>query len=55
LSEVIDAHPDAPQLAAGEIISTGTMTPPEPIVPGDTIKGALMGIDLPALTVELIA
>lgn len=55
LSEVIDAHPDAPQLAAGEIISTGTMTPPEPIVPGDTIKGELAGIDLPALTVELIA
>ena len=54
LSEVIDAHPDAPMLAAGEIISTGTITPPESIVPGDTIKGELAGVNLPVLTVELV-
>lgn len=54
LSEAIDAHPDAPALQAGEIISTGTMTPPEAVAPGDTITGELTGIGLPPLTVELV-
>jgi 2-keto-4-pentenoate hydratase len=55
LSEVIEAHRDAPLLQAGEIISTGTMTPPEVVVAGDTLIGELSGVDVPALTIDLVA
>ncbi|MEM6429751.1 MAG: fumarylacetoacetate hydrolase family protein [Deinococcota bacterium] len=55
LTEVVDAHPSAPALAAGEIISTGTLTPPVALSPGDVLVGEVDGPDLPALTVEFVA
>ncbi|MEM7738737.1 MAG: fumarylacetoacetate hydrolase family protein [Deinococcota bacterium] len=54
LTEVVEAHPNAVPLEAGEIISTGTLTPPVPLVPGDVLIGEVIGPALPALTVELI-
>jgi 2-oxo-3-hexenedioate decarboxylase len=55
LTEVVEAHPNAPALAAGEIISTGTLTPPVALTLGDVLIGEVDGPDLPALTVEFVA
>jgi 2-oxo-3-hexenedioate decarboxylase len=40
-------------LAAGEVISTGTMTESKPIALGETWTAAVDGIDLPPLTVRV--
>lgn len=40
----------APPLAAGEIVSTGTLTRALPIVAGETWSTRIEGIDLPGLT-----
>ena len=37
-------------LAAGEIISTGTMTTAQPVAAGDTWTATLEGLDIPDLT-----
>ena len=42
----LDGQPDAAPIAAGEIITTGTLTPAVPIAPGQTWSTAVAGIDL---------
>lgn len=39
-------------VAAGEIVTTGTLTPALPIAPGDTWTTSLNGIDVPGVTVQ---
>ena len=39
-------------IAAGEIVTTGTLTPAFPIAPGETWTTSLAGIDLPGVTVQ---
>jgi 2-oxo-3-hexenedioate decarboxylase len=38
---------------AGEIVTTGTLTRPMPVAPGETWTASLEGIDLPGLSVSL--
>jgi 2-oxo-3-hexenedioate decarboxylase len=45
--------PHATPLAAGEIISTGTLTTAQPIAAGETWSAEVDGIDLPPLIVDL--
>jgi len=45
----------APPLRAGEIVTTGTVTVAQPIVPGETWRTALHGIVLPGLAVSFVA
>jgi len=52
LVEVLAAQADFPQLAAGEIISTGTMTDAAPVAPGETWSTEFAGDELPGLTVR---
>ena len=40
-------------LAAGEIISTGTLTESKPIAPGEVWSAAVDGIDLPAIALRI--
>jgi 2-keto-4-pentenoate hydratase len=40
------------RIAAGEIVTTGTLTPALPIAPGETWTTSLAGIDLPGVTVQ---
>jgi 2-keto-4-pentenoate hydratase len=44
--------PDRP-LAAGELVSTGTITPSQLVAPGETWIAEVQGLDLPALTVRV--
>lgn len=52
LVEVLAHQPDAPPLAAGEIISTGVLTDAHPVAPGETWSTAFAGLPLPGLTLE---
>jgi 2-oxo-3-hexenedioate decarboxylase len=45
----IARQPNADPLAAGEIISSGTLTSARPIAPGETWSAILEGLDLPPL------
>ncbi|MEQ8429789.1 MAG: hypothetical protein RLN94_15050 [Roseovarius sp.] len=47
LLDTLAADPQATPLAAGEIITTGTLTDAVPLSPGDTWQTRLDGIDLP--------
>jgi len=40
-----------PPLAAGEIVTTGTLTRAMPVKPGETWSTSLTGIDLPGLAI----
>jgi 2-keto-4-pentenoate hydratase len=53
LSAAISRQPAAAPLAAGELISSGTLTGSHPIAPGDTWTAALDGLDLPPLTLRV--
>lgn len=46
---------EAEPLAAGEVITTGTLTPAFPVAPGETWTASVTGIDLAPLTLELVA
>ncbi len=46
LMELLTSDPDNPPLAAGEIISTGTLTRALPVKPGETWTTKLKGIAL---------
>ncbi len=48
LVAALAAEPGAPPLAAGELVSTGTLTDAAPIAPGQVWTAAFAGIDLPA-------
>jgi 2-oxo-3-hexenedioate decarboxylase len=47
LASAIANRPGEEPLEAGEIVSTGTLTEPQPIQPGETWSVAVEGIDLP--------
>jgi len=49
---VLARDPVNPPLAAGEIVTTGTLTRALPIVPGETWTTALRGVALPELSVR---
>jgi 2-oxo-3-hexenedioate decarboxylase len=49
------AKQGAPPLAPGEFVSSGTLTEAQLIVPGDTYRAIVEGIDLPVLTVRASA
>jgi len=52
LIEVLAKQPDSPPLAAGEIISTGTLTDAHPVKPGETWSTSFSGLALRGLTIE---
>ena len=47
LAAAIARQPDAEPLAAGELISSGTLTASHPIAAGETWSAEVEGIDLP--------
>lgn len=51
LVEVLAAQPDAPPLAAGEIISTGTLSDAHPVQPGETWSTTFTGLPIRGLKV----
>ncbi len=52
LSELLAISPGSPPLAAGEIISTGTLTRALPIEPGETWSTRLAGVPLEGISVR---
>lgn len=54
LHQLLQAQTEFPQLAAGEIISTGTWTDAYPVEPGQTWSSAFSGVLLPGLTVSFV-
>ena len=52
LVEVLARQSDAPPLAAGEIVSTGTLTDAHPVAPGETWSTAFEGLPLNGLEVS---
>jgi 2-keto-4-pentenoate hydratase len=55
LAHVVDLlkrQPDAPQLAAGEIITTGVLTDAHPVVAGDEWHTEIRGLPLPGLKIS---
>ena len=52
LVEVLARQSDAPPLAAGEIVSTGTLTDAHPVAPGETWSTAFEGLPLNGLEVR---
>jgi len=53
LASAIARQPGAAPLAAGDIISTGTLTTPQPIAQGDEWRAEVHGLHLPALTLRI--
>jgi 2-keto-4-pentenoate hydratase len=51
LAEALAGLPGSPPVAAGEIVTTGTLTAALPVRPGETWTTALSGINLPGLTI----
>jgi 2-oxo-3-hexenedioate decarboxylase len=51
LADLVARQPYLPQLAAGEIITTGTLTAALPIEPGESWNSGFVGIDLAPLQV----
>jgi len=52
LADVLAGQPQFSPISAGEIVTTGTLTPALPIAPGETWRYTLAGIDLPPLAVR---
>jgi len=52
LIDVLANEPDAPPLAAGEIVSTGTLTDAHPVAPGETWRTELAGLPLQGLEIR---
>jgi 2-keto-4-pentenoate hydratase len=53
LASAIARQPDAEALAAGELVSTGTLTESQPIAPGETWMATLDGIELRELRLAI--
>jgi 2-oxo-3-hexenedioate decarboxylase len=53
LVELLRGLPQFPPVAAGEIVTTGTLTAALPVKPGETWSTALSGIELPGLELAL--
>lgn len=47
LAKVVSDQPQAMPLATGEVVTTGTLTPAQDIVPGQTWSVAVDGVELP--------
>lgn len=54
LVEVLEHDPHNPPLAAGEIVTTGTLTRALPIAPGETWRTELTGVPLDGIHVALV-
>jgi len=54
LVELLARQPEAPGLAAGEIVTTGVITDAHPVAPGERWSTRLNGVALPGLSVEFI-
>src|SRR5262245_42240822 len=52
LNDLLAKDPHNPPLAAGEIVTTGTVTRAFPVRPGETWHTELHGLDLPGLTIR---
>jgi len=52
LVSVLSRQPAAPPLAAGEIVTTGTLTDAHPVRPGETWSTEIAGLPLPGLRVR---
>jgi len=52
LVEVLSRQPAAPPLAAGEIVTTGTLTDAHPVAPGERWSTAFEGLPLAGLVVN---
>jgi 2-oxo-3-hexenedioate decarboxylase len=50
--DLLKRQPDAPQLAAGEIITTGVLTDAHPVVAGDEWHTEIRGLPLPGLKIS---
>src|SRR5687768_2193560 len=55
LAASIARQPGAEPLAAGELVSSGTLTDSRPIAPGETWTAVVDGLDLPNLTLHTLA
>jgi 2-oxo-3-hexenedioate decarboxylase len=53
LASAIASQPGAEPLAAGELVSSGTLTDSQPIRPGETWTATLEGLDLSDLTLRV--
>ena len=53
LASAIAAQPGAEPLRPGEVITTGTLTPPPAIAAGERWEVVASGIDLPSLAIDL--
>lgn len=51
LVDLLSRQPEAPPLAAGEVVTTGVLTDAHPVAPGETWSTSLTGLPLPGLTV----
>jgi 2-oxo-3-hexenedioate decarboxylase len=51
LVELLAHQPQAPPIAAGELVTTGTLTAALSVAPGETWSTVLSGIDVPGLTI----
>lgn len=54
LVELLATQPDFPQLAAGGIVSTGTLTDAAPVASGETWSTQFSGLALPGITVSYV-
>jgi len=52
LVELLRSQADAPPLAAGEIVTTGTLTDAHPVAPGETWHTEIANLPMPGLTVH---
>jgi 2-oxo-3-hexenedioate decarboxylase len=52
LVELLSRQPDAPPLAPGELISTGTLTDAHPVAPGESWSTAFRGLPLEGMQVS---
>src|SRR5438067_3626930 len=52
LLEVLAKQPEAPPLAAAEIVTTGVITDAHPVVPGERWRTRIAGLELPGLGIE---
>jgi 2-oxo-3-hexenedioate decarboxylase len=52
--DLLARDPDNPPLAAGEIVSTGTLTRALPVRPGETWTTRLIGIPLEGITLTFV-
>lgn len=55
LVALLARQPFAKALAAGELVTTGTVTTAHPVQPGETWRSALRGISLPGLAIAFVA